>query len=83
MKQSLVLGKDCFAALLRNKMNLSRPFRPGGTHGGSQVVYGLDLWPPPSPRHDVTRKGGPSLCTRPSKAGLPSGAALRRFLLMR
>src|SRR5258707_1092339 len=37
-------------------MDLFSPFRPGGTDEGSQVVYGLGLWPPPSPRHDVTRR---------------------------
>src|ERR1041384_5574804 len=37
-------------------MDLLSLFRPGGTDEGSQVVDGLGLWPPPSPRHDVTRR---------------------------
>ena len=35
-------GQDS-TVLLRNKMELFGPFRPGGTGEGSQVVYGLGL----------------------------------------
>ena len=42
--------------LLRNKLELLSPFRPGGTAEGSQVVYGLGLGFQASPRHDVTRR---------------------------
>jgi len=54
---NVILSRRPSTALLRNKMELFGPFRPGETGEGSQVVYGLGLYPhpPPSPRHVVTR----------------------------